>query len=46
MGRLIWIYGVCPLVFDFFNKIQFSVLKVFKKSADVILSSALLELYR
>ena len=34
MSRLIWIYSVCPLFFDFTIKIQF-VLKVFRKFADV-----------
>ena len=39
MTCLIWIYSVCPLVFDLF------ILKVFQNFADAILLSAFLALY-
>ena len=42
MSRLIWIYSVCPKVFD--NIIQF-ILEVFRNFAEVIFSSAFLALY-
>ena len=44
MSRLIRIFSVCPLVFDFFNIILF-ILNFFRNLADIILSSAFLALY-